>query len=149
MFLKRILVESSTGRVVIWFSQRNKEGRRRRRHHFTPLHRVPSQLLLKRTRRKDNVVGYRCVHILTAMVAYLDEIDEDVYLLLGTALIERILGKESASTVKQSSRFRKFWDQKSPDRISLGERPRRTLSWTASMLLVVTKRTRKRKQRRE
>ncbi|KAG6332139.1 hypothetical protein ID866_6950 [Astraeus odoratus] len=44
---------------------------------------------------KDKIVRYRCVRILAEMVAHLGEIDEDVYMKLRKALIERVHDKET------------------------------------------------------
>ncbi|KAI6000302.1 nuclear condensing complex subunit [Pisolithus orientalis] len=44
---------------------------------------------------KDKVVRYRSVRILAEMVAHLGEIDEDVYMMLRAALIERVHDKET------------------------------------------------------
>ncbi|KAL4072446.1 nuclear condensing complex subunit [Scleroderma yunnanense] len=44
---------------------------------------------------KDKTVRYRCVRILAEMVAHLGEIDEDVFVILRTALIERVHDKET------------------------------------------------------
>lgn len=44
---------------------------------------------------KDKIVRYRCVRILAEMVTHLGEIDEDVYMMLRAALIERVHDKET------------------------------------------------------
>ncbi|KIK98064.1 hypothetical protein PAXRUDRAFT_824294 [Paxillus rubicundulus Ve08.2h10] len=53
------------------------------------------KFLLKGFLAKDKIVRYRCVHILTEMVSHLGEIDEEVYKMLRSALIERIHDKET------------------------------------------------------
>ncbi|KAF9225668.1 hypothetical protein BS17DRAFT_777480 [Gyrodon lividus] len=52
------------------------------------------KFLLKGFLAKDKIVRYRCVHILTEMVSHLGEIDEEVYKMLRSALIERVHDKE-------------------------------------------------------
>ncbi|KAI6040837.1 nuclear condensing complex subunit [Pisolithus marmoratus] len=44
---------------------------------------------------KDKIVRYRCVRILAEMVTHLGEIDEDVYMMLRAALVDRVHDKET------------------------------------------------------
>ncbi|KAF9234460.1 nuclear condensing complex subunit [Melanogaster broomeanus] len=58
------------------------------------------KFLLKGFVAKDKIVRYRCVHILAEMVAHLGEIDEEVYKMLRSGLIERVHDKETLIRVQ-------------------------------------------------
>ncbi|KAF8548053.1 hypothetical protein OG21DRAFT_814500 [Imleria badia] len=72
------------------------------------------KFLLKGFVAKDKIVRYRCVHLLTEMVAHLGEIDEDVYHVLRAALIERVHDKETNIRVQAAVALSKLCGSEDP-----------------------------------
>ncbi|KAH0826785.1 hypothetical protein J3R83DRAFT_5201 [Lanmaoa asiatica] len=79
------------------------------------------KFLLKGFVAKDKIVRYRCVHMLTSMVAHLGEIDEDVYHMLRAALIERVHDKETHIRVQAAVALSKLCGSEDPSDVEEDE----------------------------
>ncbi|KAF8424272.1 nuclear condensing complex subunit [Boletus edulis BED1] len=79
------------------------------------------KFLLKGFVAKDKIVRYRCVHLLTEMVAHLGEIDEDIYYILRAALMERIHDKETPIRVQAAVALSKLCGSEDPSDVEEGE----------------------------
>ncbi|KAH7887136.1 nuclear condensing complex subunit [Phlebopus sp. FC_14] len=80
------------------------------------------KFLLKGFVAKDKIVRYRCVHILAEMVFHLGEIDEEVYLMLGSALIERVHDKETLIRVQAVVALSKLCGSEDPSDVEDDEK---------------------------
>ncbi|KAH7929985.1 ARM repeat-containing protein [Leucogyrophana mollusca] len=79
------------------------------------------KFLIKGFVAKDKVARYRCVHILAEMVAHLGEIDEDDYIRLRAALIERVHDKETFVRVQAVVALSKLCGSEDPTDVEDGE----------------------------
>ncbi|KIJ59925.1 hypothetical protein HYDPIDRAFT_99639 [Hydnomerulius pinastri MD-312] len=79
------------------------------------------KFLLKGFVAKDKIVRYRCVHILAEMVAHLGEIDEEVYKMLRSALIDRVHDKETLIRVQAVVALSKLCGSEDPSDVEEDE----------------------------
>ncbi|KAJ6570219.1 nuclear condensing complex subunit [Mycena vulgaris] len=80
------------------------------------------KFLLKGFQAKDKIVRYRVVFIVAEMVAHLGEVDEDIYVNLRTALLDRIHDKEAMIRVQVVLALSKLAGSEDPSELGEGER---------------------------
>ncbi|KAJ6631026.1 nuclear condensing complex subunit [Mycena sp. CBHHK59/15] len=79
------------------------------------------KFLLKGFSAKDKVVRYRVVYIVAEMVAHLGEVDEDIYVALRKALLERVYDKEAMIRVQVIIALSKLAGSEDPSELDEGE----------------------------
>ncbi|KAF7968330.1 hypothetical protein HWV62_30947 [Athelia sp. TMB] len=90
----------------------------------TPTSRFTARLLrflLKGFASKDKTVRYRVVHLVAEMVASLGEIDEDLYTLLRSSVLQRVNDKEAPIRVQAVVALSKLCGTEDPAEVEDGE----------------------------